>query len=201
MGVFYHVQAGKLFRTANDPDRAVECFWAALASDPKNINALVGLSDVVFDIVGLSGDWISDQVYWNDAEIIMRELLMLPGGHGVAQNYYALGRSLLAQRKLTEANQAFRRSLMLQPNLKSAQIALDASQKLGQEIDVPDYGVLTAAIIGTFVAVWCQCSFILVLVGNRNIYYRFWIILDDVLTTCSHTTFTTLFWLRVVKAA
>ena len=136
MDVIYLTRAGQLYRYLNDLPKAVICFWGALAQDPLAKDALLSMSDLTFNLH-----------YWRDAEYIIRQIFQLPGGGDVAQNHYVFGQVLFAQNKVSEANQAFRRSLSLQPDLKAAQIALESSRHVARMIYTPDHKNTTAAVI------------------------------------------------------
>ena len=136
MDVTYLTRVGQLYRYLNDLPKAVVCFWGALLKDPLAKDALLSMSDLTFNLR-----------YWKDAEYIVRQIFQLPGGGDVAQNHYVFGQALFAQNKVSEANQAFRRSLSLQPDLKPAQIALESSRHVARMIYTPDYENTTAAVI------------------------------------------------------
>jgi tetratricopeptide (TPR) repeat protein len=123
--------------------------------------ALLGLSDIALTLQ-----------YWKDAEKIIRKILLLAGGQDVAQNHFVLGRALFAQNKVAEANQAFRQSLSLQPDLRAAQIALDLSRQVARSLYTPDYGDSTVAVIATCVFGTMLIIFLIVK-PNRKMYEEY----------------------------
>ena len=148
MDATYLTRVGQLYRYLNDLPKAVVCFWGALLKDPLAKDALLSMSDLTFNLR-----------YWKDAEYIVRQIFQLPGGGDVAQNHYVFGQALFAQNKVSEANQAFRRSLSLQPDLKPAQLALESSRHVARMIYTPDYenstaAVIAACIVGTVAALY-----------------------------------------------
>lgn len=129
---------GQLHRLLGNTTHAIDCFRAALLLNPSDKTAMLNLADLIFKLE-----------YWSDAEDILREVLLLPGAQDDQQNHYALGRAYMAQGKITDANQAFRRSLALNPNFMPARIALDTNRALARSMHAPDFTSQTLTVIAT----------------------------------------------------
>eukprot|EP00037_Helgoeca_nana_P007073 m.64758 g.64758 ORF g.64758 m.64758 type:complete len:249 (-) comp17907_c0_seq2:206-952(-) len=107
------------YRVRGNTTVAIECFRSVLAMSPSDEEGLLNLCDTLFRLEK-----------WDEAEKVIRHSLTYRAHQRGGPNYFALGRTLLAQGRNTEAIEAFKRCLQLNPNHHSAQAGLAVSRSL-----------------------------------------------------------------------
>eukprot|EP00040_Diaphanoeca_grandis_P032168 m.194463 g.194463 ORF g.194463 m.194463 type:complete len:464 (+) comp32529_c0_seq5:291-1682(+) len=143
---------GQLYRVRGNTTVAIECFRTIIAKAAADEDALLNLCDTLFRLEK-----------WTEAEEVMRYSLSLPKHSETGQNHFALGRTLLAQGRSTEAVSSFKACLQLNPNHHTAQAGLAVSRSLASEGGGNNYTpvLIAVCVCLTLTLVWW-------VVGSQN---------------------------------